>query len=129
MDTPHGASRIHDSHGEATDHSAPTPHHHVPYYLVFGALVVLTIITVAVAFVDIKSEIAKVLLALAIASVKASAVAFFFMHLKFEGKLIYLILIVPLLLCVLLVVALIPDIVYGAPFDRMTHLPGPQAPH
>ena len=129
MDTPHGASRIHDSHGEATDHSAATPHHHVPYYLVFGALVVLTIITVAVAFVDIKSEIAKVLLALAIASVKASAVAYFFMHLKFEGKLIYLILIVPLLLCILLVVALIPDIVYGAPFDRMTHLPGPQAPH
>ena len=124
MDTPHGASRIHDTQGEATDHSAATPHHHVPYFLVFGTLVALTIITVAVAFLDIKSEIVKVLLALAIASVKASAVAFFFMHLKFEGKLIYLILIVPLLLCVLLVVALIPDIVYGAPFNRMTPLPG-----
>jgi cytochrome c oxidase subunit IV len=129
MDTPHGASRIHDAHGEQTGHTEPTPHHHVPYYLIFGVLVVLTGITVAVAFIEIKSEIVKVLLALAIASIKASAVAFFFMHLKFEGKLIYLILIVPLLLCILLVCALIPDIVYGAPFDRMTHLPGPQTPH
>jgi cytochrome c oxidase subunit 4 len=129
MDTTHGASRIGDGHEEPHGHTEPMPHHKVPYFLIFGLLVLLTFITVGVAFIDIKSEIAKVLLALAIASVKASAVALFFMHLKFEGKLIYLILIVPLLLCVLLVVALIPDIVYGAPFDRMTHLPGPQPPH
>src|SRR5688500_9797033 len=129
MDTTHGANRIGDGHEEPHGHTEPMPHHSVPYFLIFGLLVVLTIVTVAVAFIDIQSEIVKVLLALAIASVKASAVAFFFMHLKFEGKLIYLILIVPLLLCILLVVALIPDIVYGAPFDRMTHLPGPQAPH
>ena len=35
----------------------------------------------------------------------------FFMHLKFEGKLIYMIFVVPLGLCVLLIVALLPDIV------------------
>ena len=109
---------------EAHGHTVPTPHHHVPYFLIFGLLVVLTVVTVAVAFIEIRSEIAKVLLALFIASIKASAVAFFFMHLKFEGKLIYLILIVPLLLCVLLVVALIPDIIYHQPFDRMTPAPG-----
>ena len=124
MDTTHGANRIGDGHEEPHGRTEPTPHHHVPYFLIFGLLVALTIITVAVAFIDIRSEIVKVLLALAIASVKASAVAFFFMHLKFEGKLIYLILIVPLLLCILLVVALIPDIVYGSPFNRMTPLPG-----
>jgi cytochrome c oxidase subunit IV len=124
MDTTHGANRIGDGHEEPHGHTEPMPHHSVPYFLIFGLLVVLTIVTVAVAFIDIRSEIVKVLLALAIASVKASAVAFFFMHLKFEGKLIYLILIVPLLLCILLVVALIPDIVYGAPFNRMTPLPG-----
>ena len=124
MDTTHGANRIGDGHEEPHGHTEPMPHHSVPYFLIFGLLVVLTVITVAVAFIDIRSEIVKVLLALAIASVKASAVAFFFMHLKFEGKLIYLILIVPLLLCILLVVALIPDIVYGAPFNRMAPLPG-----
>ncbi len=31
----------------------PTPHHHVNYYAIFAALVVLTIVTVAVAFVHI----------------------------------------------------------------------------
>ena len=117
--TTHGTNRMGDG-----AHGVATPHHHVPYFLIFGLLVVLTVVTVAVAFIEIRSEIVKVLLALAIASVKASAVAFFFMHLKFEGKLIYLILIVPLLLCVLLVVALIPDIIYHTPFYRMTPAPG-----
>ena len=37
----------------------------------------------------------------------------YFMHLKFEGKLIYLILIVPVTFCVLLVVSLLPDISFG----------------
>lgn len=126
MDTMHGANRIGygDGHEEAHGHTAPMPHHSVPYFLIFGLLVVLTVVTVAVAFVEIKSEIVKVLLALTIASIKASAVAYFFMHLKFEGKLIYLILIVPLLLCVLLVVALIPDIVYALPYNRMAPAPG-----
>ena len=133
MDTTHGANRMGDEHHQAQGgphgHAVGIVHHHVPYYKIFGLLVILTGVTVAVAFIEIRSEIGKVLLALAIASVKASAVALFFMHLKFEGKLIYLILIVPLLLCVLLVVALIPDIVYGTTTDRMTHLPGPQPPH
>ena len=113
MDTTHGAKRIGDGHEEAHGHTEPMPHHHVPYFKIFGLLVILTGITVAVAFIEIRSEIAKVLLALAIASVKASAVALFFMHLKFEGKLIYLILYSPLVLCVILVLALIPDIAYG----------------
>ena len=65
----------------------------------------------------LESEIVKVLLALAIASVKAAFVCLFFMHLKFEGKLIYLILIVPLILTVLLICALIPDIVHSPMFN------------
>jgi hypothetical protein len=64
----------------------------------------------------------KVLVALAIASVKATCVAFFFMHLKFEGKLIYTIFIVPLLLCVLLTVALIPDVLLTHPTDHTSSL-------
>jgi cytochrome c oxidase subunit 4 len=112
-----------DGHEEAHGHAEAMPHHSVPYFLIFGLLVVLTVITVGVAFLDIHNELAKVLLALTIASIKASAVALFFMHLKFEGKLIYLILIVPLLLCVLLCCALIPDIVRATPFN-VTPLPG-----
>jgi cytochrome c oxidase subunit 4 len=124
MDTTHGANRIGDGHEEPHGHTEVEPHHPVPYFKIFGLLVVLTAITVAVAFLDIQSEIAKVLLALTIASIKASAVALFFMHLKFEGKLIYLILIVPLLLCILLVCALIPDIVHAPLFVDFRHAAG-----
>ena len=111
---------------QAHGHTVPTPHHHVNYYAVFGTLVVLTIVTVAVAFLNIRSELAKVLLALAIASIKASAVVIYFMHMKFEGKMIYLILIVPLCFCLLLVIALLPDVtfapIYNSPlFEHWRH--------
>ncbi|MBC8108437.1 MAG: cytochrome C oxidase subunit IV family protein [Anaerolineae bacterium] len=96
-------------------HTEGAPHHEIPYMKVFGALVVLTVVTVAVALYRFEVEIVNVLLALAVASVKGSLVALYFMHLKYEGKLIYLIFIVPLCLCVLLVCALIPDIVLTNP--------------
>ena len=100
-------SRLTEAHG----HTQAVPHHHVNYYGIFGLLVVLTIVTVAVAFIHIQSEAVKVLLALTIASIKAAFVALFFMHLKFEGKMIYFIVGVPLVLTVILVAALFPDIV------------------
>jgi cytochrome c oxidase subunit 4 len=98
-------------------HSQIMPHHEVPYVLVFFALVGLTIVTVAVAMHRFEPELVNVLIALVIASIKGSLVALYFMHLKYEGKLIYLIFIVPLCLCVLLIMALIPDVVlnhYGS---------------
>ncbi|CAN5672079.1 hypothetical protein BH09PLA1_BH09PLA1_28920 [soil metagenome] len=96
-------------------HTESAPHHEIPYGKVFVALVVLTIVTVAVALHRFEVEIVNVLLALAVASVKGSLVALYFMHLKYEGKLIYLIFIVPLGLSVLLVCALIPDIILTNP--------------
>jgi cytochrome c oxidase subunit 4 len=101
-DEPHAASR-------------PLPHHAIPYFLIFSLLIVLTVITVAIALKRFENELVNVLLALLVASVKASLVALYFMHLKFEGKLIYLIVGVPLCLCVLLVVALIPDVIMSDP--------------
>lgn len=103
---------------EAHGVTVATPHHHVNYIAIFLALVVLTAITVGVYFLHPTSDLVKILLALLIASVKAILVAYFFMHLKFEGKLIYTIFIVPLLLCVLLVVALIPDVLRGPLFNN-----------
>jgi cytochrome c oxidase subunit 4 len=120
-----------DTHGrmnepeEAHGTTVPLPHHAVPYYVIFGTLVVLTIVTVSAYFVmmrlGVHNELVRVLIALLIASIKAILVAMFFMHLKFEGKLIYTIFIVPLILCVLLVCALIPDILRGQLFNG--HLP------
>jgi cytochrome c oxidase subunit 4 len=105
----------------------PMPHHRVPYVLCFVLLVILTAVTVAVALYRFQNEVINLLVALLIASIKASLVALFFMHLKFEGKLIYLILIVPLCLCVLLICALIPDIAYALPFNNQAPMPGQPA--
>src|SRR5436309_1799315 len=107
-----------DYHGREPEEphgtTIPTPHHAVNYYAIFAALVVLTILTVLVAFHRFQSEAINLLLAMIVAVSKATLVALFFMHLKFEGKLIYVIFIVPLILCVLLTVALIPDVLLPA---------------
>lgn len=101
-------------------HSVPEPHHAVNYLAVFVILVILTVVTVVVALVDLKSEVARILLALTIASVKASAVVLYFMHVKFEGKLIYLILLVPITFSIMLVIALLPDITFAPVFHEFS---------
>jgi cytochrome c oxidase subunit 4 len=58
------------------------------YMMVFGALIVLTAVTVAVSYLDIP-VVAAVTVALIIATFKASLVAMFFMHLKGEKQIIY----------------------------------------
>ena len=99
---------------EAHGISVPMPHHPINYYLIFGVLVLLTGVTLGIAiFKRFDNELINVALALSVASLKGAFVAFYFMHLKFEGKLIYFILFVPLLLTVILVCALIPDIGHG----------------
>lgn len=98
---------------EPHGHSEPAPHHAVNYQMIFVTLIVLTVLTVVVAFVNLRTELSKVLVALTIASIKATFVARFFMHVKFEGKLVRLILFCPLFLCVVLIVSLIPDVGRG----------------
>jgi cytochrome c oxidase subunit 4 len=58
------------------------------YLAVFGALLVLTVITVAVSYLNLPMT-PTVIIAVAIASVKASLVAMFFMHLKGERPMVY----------------------------------------
>ena len=58
------------------------------YYTIFGALMVLTIITVAVSYVHLPVAMA-ILVALVVATIKGSLVALYFMHLLHERKVIY----------------------------------------
>jgi cytochrome c oxidase subunit 4 len=58
------------------------------YLMVFGALLVLTIVTVAVSYLNLPMT-PTVIVAIAIASVKASLVAMFFMHLKGERPMVF----------------------------------------
>lgn len=73
----------------ASNHSAhDTAHHLIPlptYYKIFGALIVMTVITVLAAQVDFGALNAVV--AFGIATVKAVLVAGWFMHLKYDDKL------------------------------------------
>ena len=66
---------------------------HIKIYLnVFFALTILTVITVAVSYIEL-STAEGIMLALAIASVKASLVAGYFMHLISEKQTIIWVLI------------------------------------
>ena len=86
--------------------------HRPLYYKIFGVLMALTLITVAVSKIPGMEHhhAAGIIIAMAIASVKATLVALFFMHLKFEVKSIYIIVGVPLLLTAILIMGLMPDI-------------------
>lgn len=78
-------------------HDAAEIQKHVRTYIaVFVALAFLTIITVGVSYLHLTTAVA-VTLALIIASIKASLVAAFFMHLVSEKKLITYILVITLI--------------------------------
>ena len=55
------------------------------YYKIFGALMILTLITIVVAFQDF--GIFNNIIALTIAGIKTTLVVLFFMHVKYESKL------------------------------------------
>src|ERR1700733_4369682 len=76
------------------NHDAADIQHHVKRYLfVFYALILGTVITVAVSWVHIPSVALTVAIALFIACIKGFLVAGYFMHLISEKKMIYGILI------------------------------------
>ena len=66
--------------------------HHKTYWTVFIALIIGTIVTVGAYFIHFDTLFLTIGLALAIASVKASLVAGWFMHLASEQRMIYTIL-------------------------------------
>ncbi|HEY3820189.1 MAG TPA: cytochrome C oxidase subunit IV family protein [Polyangiaceae bacterium] len=74
----HEQDHDHDDGGDVHVHIAPTRF----YVGIFGALVCLTIATVKVSYYDFGS--ANILIALLIATMKASLVAAFFMHLRHD---------------------------------------------
>lgn len=75
-----------------SDHAADIDRHVRVYITVFVALMVLTLITVAVSYLDLSIAMA-VTVALLIATVKGSLVACYFMHLISEKKLIHAVLV------------------------------------
>lgn len=87
-----GDSHAHSSPASAHDHGHDVQAAVRKYLMVFGALLVGTVITVGMYYVYLPSIAATVAVALFIASIKASLVACYFMHLIDERKMVYSIL-------------------------------------
>lgn len=79
-----------------------------PYLPVFGALAVLTAVEVGVASLGLEQGI-RIFLLLSLAAVKASLVALFYMHLRYDHRLLAVIGGFPLLLVVFLLLILMVD--------------------
>lgn len=79
------------------------------YLLVFAALAALTACTVGLSYLGLPHRTAIPLAGL-IALVKCTLIAAFFMHLRFERKVIYSLLFTALFLVLFLIAYLIPDI-------------------
>ena len=92
--------------GERKTDDAYTDHHVEPNYIaVFVALFVFTLIEVGMTYLPIP-QIATVIFLIALAIVKAALVALFFMHLKFDSRLLTPIFVVPLSLGTVLIIIL-----------------------
>ncbi|HEX9143578.1 MAG TPA: cytochrome C oxidase subunit IV family protein [Candidatus Binatia bacterium] len=88
---------------------AATTHKEPNYMGVFWWLLVLTVMEIAVVYTPMaKMVIAILLVAMAIS--KASLVALYFMHLKFERSTLALVALSPFVLCLFLILMLTPDI-------------------
>jgi|SRR5687768_2748493 cytochrome c oxidase subunit 4 len=74
------------------DHAADIDRHVRVYITVFVALMALTIVTVAISYLDLPTAMA-ITVALLVATVKGALVACYFMHLISEKKLIYAVLV------------------------------------
>lgn len=90
-----------------------TAHHIVPYktfVFVWVALLVLTAITITAAGLHFGRF--SVLSAIAIATIKAGLVLWFFMHLKYEARLFKLLLLVPIVTLAVIIGLTFVDIGY-----------------
>ena len=80
------------------------------YFVVWGALIVLTAVTVAVSYVHL--GLMNVVVALLVASVKASLVALFFMHLRYESRLVWGFALTPIFFLLLIIAGTLSDTMF-----------------
>ena len=86
---------------------------HPKYMRIFWILLILTILEVVVALPFLKAALGQTLTAILLigmACSKATYVALYFMHLKFEQKTLTAIALTPFIICVFLVFMLLPDL-------------------
>ncbi len=80
------------------------------YLMVWVALLILTGLTVAVSYVHL--GMMNVVVALLIASAKASLVALFFMHLRYESRLVWGFALTPIFFLALIIAGTLSDTLF-----------------
>ncbi|QDT34357.1 cytochrome C oxidase subunit IV family protein [Thalassoglobus polymorphus] len=106
------------------DQSHAQSQHHVNYFLVFMGLCVCTALSVIFDVVEMSPTLV-VIAVLAVAVAKATFVLKYFMHLKFEGRWKFVILMPTVILSIGLMIGLAPDVAmhyydYNAMQTRLT---------
>jgi cytochrome c oxidase subunit IV len=94
-------------------HTSERPHgvHALPLWILFStffALIILTVLTVAVRYVDLGP--ANIWIALGVAAVKAALVGMYFMHLRYDSPFNGIVLLMALLFLVIFIGALLGDV-------------------
>lgn len=84
----------HADHGHDEHEAEHIKAHIKVYWLIFAMLILGTILTVAISYIDFGAAWKNITIGLIIATIKATLVAGWFMHLMSEKKLIYSIMVV-----------------------------------
>ena len=118
------ATHTHDRNADLHPHGGPKL-----YVTILGALLVLTVITVGASYIHFGSGTANVIIAMLIASMKASLVALFFMHLRWDKPVSAIIFCVALFFLGLFLIGCYTDTISRPPTEP-TNLkaPAPSAP-
>jgi len=87
---------------EALAHTAEHEHAHPNYMAVFWSLFIITVAEVGVTYISM-SQALMVIILLAMAFAKAIMVALYFMHLKYDNKILMIIAAVPVILAAIAV--------------------------
>jgi len=80
------------------------------YIFIWAALLLLTAVTWGVSYLDL--GMGNVAVALLIASIKASLVALYFMHLRFENRLVWAFALFPLFFLALIIFGTLSDTLF-----------------
>ncbi|HEX9860544.1 MAG TPA: cytochrome C oxidase subunit IV family protein [Nitrospirota bacterium] len=80
------------------------------YFIVWGSLLALTFVTWRVSYIDL--GVLNVVAAMVIASVKASLVALYFMHLRNESRLVWGFALFPLVFLSLMIFGTLSDVLF-----------------
>jgi len=104
------SNEAHESHAAAEAEDAHENHDKL-YYWIFAWLTLWTLLELGWAQWFVESGTVLMIGLAAMAAIKASLVGLYYMHLKWETKPIWFVILFPIALCIIMVTGLLPDAV------------------